>query len=499
MLMLIDGWIIICKCPAHSHEVPAIIRTSTHGDSAAQRTTEYAFEMASSTIRYGPGVSNEVGMDMVNMKAKNVCVMTDSNLSKLLPVKTVMNSLTRSGIKFSVYDQCRVEPTDQSFADAIKFAKATDFDVFIAVGGGSVIDTCKAANLYSCDPGAEFLDYVYAPIGKNKPVTVALKPLIAIPTTSGTGSETTGVSIFDYTPLHAKLGIANRALRPTLGIVDPLHTLSLPERVTAFSGYAFYSCTTEIIFWEVSYPEDFSKRFSGVWLTQNVCRFDVFCHALESFTAVPYNERKPCPSNPLLRPAYQGSNPISDVWARYALQILAKYFKRAVYNSDDVEARSHMHLAASMAGVGFGNAGVHLCHGLSYAISGKVKSFQPEGYSKSHPIIPHGLSVVMSAPAVFNFTSSACPDRHLEAARLLGADKPNAKREDAGKILGDVIREYMRVMKVDNGLNALGYSKDDIQLLVEGTLPQERIRALAPREQSSEDLANLFENSMTIY
>ncbi|XP_076023826.1 hydroxyacid-oxoacid transhydrogenase, mitochondrial isoform X2 [Genypterus blacodes] len=442
-----------CRCPAHSSGLhqggPAVCSVSQ---------TDYAFEMASSNIRYGEGVTREIGMDLQNLGAQKVCVMTDRNLSRLPPVKAVLDSLLKNSVKHKLYDNVRVEPTDSSFKEAISFAKNDSFDVFVAVGGGSVIDTCKAANLYSSRPDADFLDFVNAPIGKGKPIVGNLKPLIA-----GTGSETTGVAIFDFEPLKAKTGIASRALRPVLGLVDPLHTLHMPQRVAANSG------------------------------------FDVLCHALESYTALPYNQRTPRPSNPINRPAYQGSNPISDVWSRHALNVVAKYMKRAVRDPEDLEARSSMHLASVFAGIGFGNAGVHLCHGMSYPIAGGVKTHMAKGYSVEHPLVPHGLSVVLTSPAVFTFTAPMCPERHLEAAEILGADIRRVKREDAGAVLADALRGFLFDLQVEDGLEAVGYTKDDIPALVRGTIPQERVTKLSPRQHTEEDLAQLFEASMKLY
>ncbi|KAM6918672.1 hydroxyacid-oxoacid transhydrogenase, mitochondrial [Xenentodon cancila] len=448
-----------CRCPAHSNTFHQDVGTA----SCIVRKTDYAFEMASSNIRYGAGVSREIGMDLQNLGGQNVCLMTDRNLSRLPPVKAVLESLVKNGVEYKVFDNVRVEPTDSSFKEAISFAKNGSFDVFVAVGGGSVIDTCKAANLYSSHPDADFLDFVNAPIGKGKPVTGALKPLIAVPTTAGTGSETTGVAIFDFEPLKAKTGIASRAIRPTLGIVDPLHTLTMPERVAANSG------------------------------------FDVLCHALESYTALPYDQRSPCPPNPIHRPAYQGSNPISDVWSRHALHVVAKYMKRAVRDPEDLEARSSMHLASVFAGIGFGNAGVHLCHGMSYPIAGNVKTHSARGYSVEHPLVPHGLSVVLTSPAVFNFTAPMCPERHLEAAEILGADVRRVKLEDAGAVLADTLRHILYDLQVEDGLGAVGYSREDIPALVKGTLPQERVTKLSPRAHTEEDLSRLFEASMKLY
>ena len=180
-----------------------------------------AFEMASSSIRFGPGITREVGMDLADLGIRRVLVLTDRQLAALPPVAHVLESLRDNKLRFELFDRVRVEPTYESLQDAIAVAAAGDFDAFVAVGGGSTIDTAKAASLYSSYPVDDFLEYVNAPIGRGRPVPGPLKPLIAIPTTAGTGSETTGVAIFDYTPLHAKTGIAHRRLKPTLGHRGP--------------------------------------------------------------------------------------------------------------------------------------------------------------------------------------------------------------------------------------------------------------------------------------
>ena len=423
---------------------------------------EYAFEMAASAIRFGFGATREVGADMVDMGVKHALVFTDPNLRNLPPVHTVIESLETNKVRYTVYDRVRVEPSDESLQEAIRFASSGDYDAFIAVGGGSVIDTAKAANLFSCWP-ADFLDYVNPPIGKGKPVPGPVKPLIAIPTTAGTGSETTGVSIFDYKPLRAKTGIAHRRLKPTLGIVDPENTRTLPPAVAASSG------------------------------------LDVLCHAIESWTALPFGERSR-PERPILRPAYQGSNPISDLWSMEALRLTAQYIRRAVADPSDDDARGAMMLAASYAGIGFGNAGVHLPHGMSYPVAGLVKTFRAPGYDAvDHPLIPHGVSVIVNSPAVFRFTAGACPDRHLQAAGVLGANIERAKDEDAGKILSDTLMCLMRDLQIPNGLKAMGYGSGDIPALVEGTLPQHRVTKLSPRAAGPEELAKLFEETMTTW
>ncbi len=423
---------------------------------------DYAFEMAASNLRFGPGTTCEVGMDLADLGIKRVMVLTDPNLRSLPPVETVLTSLAEQNISYSLFDNVRVEPTDTSFKEAIAFASSEPFDGFVAIGGGSTMDTAKAANLYTSYPPSDFMDYVNPPIGKGLPVPGILKPLFAIPTTAGTGSETTGVAIFDYEEMHAKTGIAHRRLKPTLGIVDPDNTLTLPPMVAASTG------------------------------------LDVLTHAIESFTALPFNKR-PKPQRPILRPAYQGSNPVSDIWSLQALRILSQHLVQAVENQDDDDARGMMLLAASFAGIGFGNAGVSLPHGMSYPVSGMVSSYRPEGYPGDHPLVPHGIAVVLNAPAAFRYTASACPEKHLQAAEALGVDISGAKLEDAGNIIAEKVISFMKRLNIPNGLSAIGYNQNDIPGLVKGTLPQHRVVKLSPRPAGESELTKIFEDAMVYW
>ncbi len=225
---------------------------------------------------------------------------------------------------------------------------------------------------------------------------------------------------------------------------------------------------------------------------------DVLTHALESYTAIAYHER-PRPDRPLLRPAYQGANPISDTWALEALRLLAGFIQRAVEDPTDDEARGKMMLAATYAGIGFGNAGVHLAHGMSYPVSGMVRDYKPEGYAVDHPIVPHGMAVVLNAPAVFRFTAPAGPQRHLAAAEVLGADIAGADPEDAGEILSGRVIELMKALKIPNGLSDIGFSHEDIPALVQGTLPQRRVTQLSPRPIDEDSLGALFADAMSYW
>ena len=419
---------------------------------------ETIFTTDTASLKFGPGATREIGADMVRFGGRRVMVVTDPRLASSEAVATALASLRAAGSDVTLFDRVRIEPTDRSFQEAISFATDGRFDGYVAVGGGSSIDTAKVANLYATYP-AGFLAYVNQPIGEGRPVPGPLKPLIAVPTTAGTGSEATGVAIFDLESLHAKTGIAHRQLRPSLGIVDPEHTRTLPRMAAACTG------------------------------------FDVLCHAIESLTVLPYSQRT-APDHPSLRPAYQGANPVSDIWAARALELTARYIVRASRDPSDDEARTQMLLAASLAGMGFGNAGLHLAHGMSYAVSGQVRSYVPPDYPADHPLIPHGLAVVLNAPAVFRFTGPANPQRHLLAARLMGVDVAAAPAEDAGEVVARAVIDLMRQTGMPSGLAAVGYTPDDVDKLVAGTLPQHRVTRLSPRPFTPDDLRRLFLDAM---
>ncbi|MCP3867018.1 MAG: iron-containing alcohol dehydrogenase [Gammaproteobacteria bacterium] len=422
---------------------------------------EEIFSVDATAIKFGAGALGEVGKDARVLGITRAAVFTDRTVRQLEHFQTLIDSLRAAGIEFEVYDRVKVEPTDESFKLASEFAREGNFDGYISMGGGSVIDTCKAANLYATWP-ADFLAYVNAPLGEALPVPGPVKPHIACPTTSGTGSECTGIAVFDLLELKTKTGIASRELKPTRAVIDPTCTYTLPANVVAASG------------------------------------FDVLSHALESYTALPYTARNR-PEHPHLRPISQGANPFSDIGSCEALRLAGLFLERAVADAGDHEARDGMMFAATLAGIAFGNAGVHLPHGMSYSVSGLIRDFYPTGYPDDEPICPHGMSVIVNAPAVFRFTSSACPQRHLKGAELLGADIAGVTEAEAGELLAQKLMALMRSTGMPNGVGGVGYDEKDIPGLVSGAYAQKRLLNNAPKHVDQQSLADLYHNALSYW
>jgi hydroxyacid-oxoacid transhydrogenase len=418
---------------------------------------ETVLEIEAPRVKFGRGAIDEIGAEAAAMGLRRVGLFTDPHVGALELTARALTALRGAGIDVAVFDEVRIEPTDGSFRAAAAFARDARIDGYVSVGGGSTIDTAKAANLYTTYP-APFERYVSAPYGEAALVPGPLAPHIACPTTSGTGSECTGIAIFDFEAHDIKTGISSRRLRPTLGIVDPDATRTLPSAVVACSG------------------------------------FDVLAHALESFTAKPYRQRLR-PATPLARPIAQGANPYSDLACVEALRLLGAYLVRAVADAGDDAAREAVMYAATLAGIGFGNSGVHVPHGMAYAVAGLVHDFRPSGYETDHAMVPHGMSVILSAPAVARFTAPSAPEKHRQITALLGGDARGPDGE-VGDALAAILRQLMQATAMPADLRALGYGEHDVAALVEGTFAQQRLLANAPRPVAREDLAALFTDAL---
>jgi len=416
---------------------------------------ETAFTVDASRVTFGAGALAEVGDRARALGMRRAAVFTDRTLRALPWFAELAASLAGAGVEAVVFDDVTIEPTDASFEAAARFAAGARADGYVSFGGGSVIDTCKAANLLATHPAA-LAAYVNAPLGDARAIPGPLAPHIACPTTSGTGSEVTGIAIFDWLAHHAKTGIASPRLRPSEAVVDPRVTQTLPAAVVAASG------------------------------------MDVLCHAIESYTARPFTRRaRPAPAT--TRPMSQGQNPWSDLGCREAMRLCGAYLARAVRDASDVEARHQMMWAATLAGIAFGNAGVHAPHAMAYAVAGRVKTFRPPGYPDA-PLVPHGMAVAVSAPAVFRHTASTAPDRHREAAALLGGEAPPDRLP--GEALADAVIRLMHAIAIPNGLTGVGYAAADIPALVDGTVPQQRLLGNAPCELPAPTLAALFAGAL---
>lgn len=416
---------------------------------------ESVFTWGAPPLKFGVGALAEVGQEVAAAGARTCLVMTDPGVRATGIPDQIHDHIADAGVQVELFDQVGVEPTDESIEQAVAYARQSEWDCFVAVGGGSSIDTAKAVNLLTTHPG-ELLDYVTPPIGGGRVPTGPLKPLIAVPTTAGTGSESTTICVIDFLGLHLKGAVSHVRLRPSLAIIDPLTTVSLPPQVTAASG------------------------------------MDVLSHALESYTSVRF-DAKAAPVDPMKRPAFCGSNPISDTWCEMALGLVGRYLRRAVMNGRDLDARYHMMLASTYAGAGFGNAGTHLPHANAYPVAGAVKDYHADGYPKM-PMVPHGQAVASTAAAVFHWTYPGDPQRHLKAAEMLSGQTFTAT--DGADALAHVLSELMADTEMPQGLRSFGYDDNDLDTLVDGTMKQTRQLAVVPRPVTRAALSTIFRESL---
>lgn len=373
-------------------------------------------------IVFGNGSVQQLDTILQRLKAKNVLLVTDPGIKHAGIADRVLSLLKQADYNVVVYDQVVPEPPVQSAFDCYEFAKSQmDTDAIIGLGGGSSIDMAKIVALLVAH-GGHPLDYA----GENQ-VPGPIAPLIAIPTTAGTGSEVTSVAVLTDVENNLKVGVSDNYLRPAVALLDPELTIGLPAYVTACSG------------------------------------IDALSHAVEAYMAKPYSYIQA--EGPIL---FQGSIPISDALALQAIELIASNLTLAVQQGTNIEARSNMLLGSLLAGMAFSNAGTASAHALAYPIGGLVKS-------------PHGEVTGLLLPYVMEFNVDVETEKMVKIAQAFGVNTQGLSKKEAGLAAVQAVLNLLEEIGLPSKLSQIGIEAKDIPEIAEKALQINRLVRNNPR------------------
>lgn len=378
-------------------------------------------------IIFGNGAINQINNVLHRYKAKNVLIVTDQGLVQAGILDTILDAINKDEFNIEIYDQAIPEVPLPSVIEAYEFAKEKNAtDVIIGIGGGSSIDLAKVIALL-VKYGGHPRDYF-----KEESVPGPIAPLIAIPTTAGTGSEVTQVAVVNDVEKYLKVGISDNYLRPAVALLDPKLTVSLPPYVTACSG------------------------------------IDALSHAIESFTAIEYKNL-----NAEGKVSFQGSFPITDALALKAIELIADNLVLAVQQGSNLEARTNMMLGSLLAGMAFSNAGTALAHALAYPIGGKVNS-------------PHGEVTGLLLPYAMRYNSEVAKEKMEQISNVL------KNRYGKDEHPADIVEQMLKDIGLPTKLSQIGIKEEDLEEIAEKSLTIERLIRNNPRVPNKDSLVELL-------
>lgn len=395
-------------------------------------------------LKFGEGAAKELPHEVTARDAESVLVITDEGVQAAGIIDGIVERFP-ADVDYEVFADVEPDPSAALMEQAGRVASEFNPDLIVGIGGGSSIDVGKCASLL-CEHGGEILDYVAPPTGGGESVPGPTTPYIAMPTTAGTGSESTSVAVVSLPEQRLKVGVSDRHLYPSLSIVDPSLTASLPPGPTATSG------------------------------------IDALSHAIEGFTTRRF-DAKERPESAGERADYGGRNVLSDTLCRKAIELAANNLRAAVNNGSDLEARRNMSLSSTMAALGFSNAGLGATHALAYPVAGEHHT-------------PHGLTIALLLPEVIRFNAIGAPERYREIARIMGKQVDDCDKRAAALKAADAVGELARDVGMPDGLAEVGVTEAEIPQLAEDTMKLQRLLVGNPRRVDAEDAEAILRRSL---